>query len=87
MSNSTSNRIKAAVIGTGYLGRFHAQKYAAMDDVELVAVVDVDEDRARAVAAETGAVTRTVRAIVCGPTWEVNNVWKPKRNQSSFTYS
>ena len=56
MPNSTSNRIKAAVIGTGYLGRFHAQKYAAMDDVELVAVVDVDADRARAVAAETGAV-------------------------------
>jgi len=55
MTNSKNNKIKAAVIGTGYLGRFHAQKYAAMDDVELVAVVDVDADRAQAVATETGA--------------------------------
>jgi len=52
-------KIKAAVIGTGYLGRFHAQKYAAMDDVELVAVVDVDRARAEAVAAETGCAAFT----------------------------
>ncbi len=46
--------MKAVVIGTGYLGRFHAQKYAAMEDVDLVGVVDVDEKRASEVAAETG---------------------------------
>jgi len=50
--NNSKKPIRAAVIGTGYLGRFHAQKYAAMDDVELVAVVDTDLDRARAVANE-----------------------------------
>ncbi len=44
-------QVRTAVIGAGYLGRFHAQKYAAMDDVELVAVVDVDRARAEAVAA------------------------------------
>jgi len=59
MSNSNSNKIKAAVIGTGYLGRFHAQKYAAMDDVELVAVVDSDRERAEAVAAESGGTPFT----------------------------
>ena len=53
MKNS-NKKIKAAVVGTGYLGRFHAQKYAAMPDVELVAVVDTNLDRAREVAAETG---------------------------------
>jgi len=53
MTNPTK-KIRTAVIGTGYLGRFHAQKYAAMPDVELVAVVDTDLDRAREVAAETG---------------------------------
>jgi predicted dehydrogenase len=58
MSN-TNKKIKVAVIGTGYLGRFHAQKYAAMDDVELVAVVDVDRARAEAVAAETGCTAFT----------------------------
>src|SRR3984885_4875293 len=39
--------IRAAVIGVGYLGRFHAQKYAQAQACQLVAVVDV-----RAVARE-----------------------------------
>lgn len=46
--------LRAAVIGVGYLGRFHAQKYAALADVELVAVVDNDVQRAAEVAAEVG---------------------------------
>jgi predicted dehydrogenase len=33
-------KIRAAVIGVGYLGRFHAQKYAQAESCELVAVVD-----------------------------------------------
>ena len=33
-------KIRAAVIGVGYLGRFHAQKYAQASDCELVAVAD-----------------------------------------------
>ncbi|HOO37104.1 MAG TPA: Gfo/Idh/MocA family oxidoreductase [Deltaproteobacteria bacterium] len=44
--------LKVAVIGVGYLGRFHAQKYAAMEDVDLVAVVDIDENRAAEIADE-----------------------------------
>ncbi|NPA94520.1 MAG: Gfo/Idh/MocA family oxidoreductase [Thermodesulfobacteria bacterium] len=47
--------MKVAVIGAGYLGRFHALKYAAMEDVDLVAVVDVDRERAEAVALETAS--------------------------------
>jgi len=39
-------RLRAAVVGVGYLGRFHAEKYAAHPGVELVAVVDVDGARA-----------------------------------------
>lgn len=31
-------KIKAGVIGVGYLGKFHAQKYAGMEGVELVGV-------------------------------------------------
>lgn len=46
--------IRVAVIGTGYLGRFHAQKYAAMPGVELTGVVDIAPERAKAVAQETG---------------------------------
>lgn len=45
-------KIKVGVIGVGYLGKFHAQKYAAMDDVELVGVVDPNPDAAQAVATD-----------------------------------
>jgi predicted dehydrogenase len=48
------SRVRAAVVGVGYLGRFHAEKYAARSDVELIAVVDVDAERARATARELG---------------------------------
>jgi predicted dehydrogenase len=48
-------KLRAAVIGVGYLGRFHAQKYAASEECELVAVVDSQPDVAAKVAAEIGA--------------------------------
>jgi len=48
-------KLRAAVVGVGYLGRFHALKYAAHPDADLVAVVDIDADRCRAVATEVGA--------------------------------
>jgi predicted dehydrogenase len=47
-------KIRAAVIGVGYLGRFHAQKYASLGDCELIAVVDADAEVATRVAAEVG---------------------------------
>ncbi|MBV6423530.1 MAG: scyllo-inositol 2-dehydrogenase (NAD(+)) [Steroidobacteraceae bacterium] len=47
--------LRTAVIGTGYLGRFHAQKYAAAHGSRLVAVVDANESARTRVAAETGA--------------------------------
>jgi predicted dehydrogenase len=46
------SKIRAAVIGVGYLGRFHAQKYAQLDACELVAVVDGRPEVRDAVAAE-----------------------------------
>src|SRR3954469_6062702 len=49
------NTIRAAVIGVGYLGRFHAQKYAQLSGCELVAVVDGREEVRNAVAAEVGS--------------------------------
>jgi len=39
--------LKTAVIGVGYLGRFHAQKYAGFTDSELIGVVDVDSQQAQ----------------------------------------
>jgi predicted dehydrogenase len=46
--------VKVGVIGVGYLGRFHAQKYAAMENLELVGVADADPARAQQIAAEVG---------------------------------
>lgn len=48
------SQLRAAVIGVGYLGRFHAQKYAALPGVDLIGVVDVDQAAAENVAAEVG---------------------------------
>lgn len=50
-----SRKIRTAVIGVGYLGAFHAEKYAALPNAELVAVVDVDRERAESVANRLGA--------------------------------
>ena len=46
--------LKVAVIGVGYLGRFHAAKYAAIEGVELVGVADTRRTQAEAVAREVG---------------------------------
>jgi len=48
-------KIRAAVIGVGYLGRFHAQKYALLEDCRLVGVVDSDPEAAARVASEVQA--------------------------------
>jgi predicted dehydrogenase len=45
-------KLRAAVIGVGYLGRFHAQKYQSNPYVDLVGVVDTDAKSAAKVAAE-----------------------------------
>jgi predicted dehydrogenase len=46
------SKLRTAVVGVGYLGRFHAQKHRAIDTIELVAVCDRDAERGRTVAAE-----------------------------------
>jgi len=47
-------QVRTAVIGVGYLGRFHAQKYATLPGSELVAVVDAQAEVRERVAAEVG---------------------------------
>lgn len=44
-------KLRAAVIGVGYLGNFHAQKYAQHAAVDLHVVVDSDAARAAEIAA------------------------------------
>lgn len=47
-------KIRVGVIGVGYLGKFHAEKYARMDNVDLVGVADLNEEEARQVAERVG---------------------------------
>ena len=52
----TDPPFRAAVVGVGHLGRHHARILGAAADVDLAAVVDIDLERARAVAADVGTV-------------------------------
>lgn len=61
-----SARLRLGVIGVGYLGRFHAQIYSRLPEVELVGVVDTDEQRAAAVAAEAGCAAFSDQAALLG---------------------
>ncbi len=43
-------KIKIGVIGVGYFGKYHAEKYARLPQVELVGIMDVDQPKAKSVA-------------------------------------
>lgn len=47
-------KLRAAVVGVGYLGRFHAQKYKNNTAVDLIGVCDGFAEQAQKVAAELG---------------------------------
>ena len=46
--------MRTAVIGVGYLGRFHAQKYASLKNSELVGIADPAAAARDTVSAELG---------------------------------
>jgi len=52
-------KIRTAVIGVGYMGRFHAEKLAASANAELVAVADANAGRAQEIAAALGCAHET----------------------------
>jgi len=49
--------LRAGVIGVGYLGRFHAQKWAAVPNARLVGVVDPAPTHRERAALEFGVPT------------------------------
>ena len=46
------SKIKCGVIGVGYLGRFHAQKYQLLDNATLVGICDVNPETVERVSTE-----------------------------------
>jgi predicted dehydrogenase len=45
-----NKKLRVGVVGAGYLGKFHAEKYARMDNVDLVGIVDKNKSLAEDVA-------------------------------------
>ena len=61
--------MKLAIVGAGYMGRLHAEKFAARRDVRIVSVNDIDPQRARALASLVrGAGETPEAAVVAVPT-------------------
>jgi UDP-N-acetylglucosamine 3-dehydrogenase len=52
-------KLGTAVIGTGFWGKNHARVYGELDSTELVAVCDVNRERAKAVADQFGVKAYT----------------------------
>ncbi len=50
-----AERVRLALVGAGHMGEYHAQAIAERDDADLVAVCDIDRERAVAVAETHGA--------------------------------
>jgi len=46
------NKLRVGVIGVGYLGQFHAEKYAGLPNSTLVGVVDHDQARSEQIASK-----------------------------------
>ena len=59
-------KLRVGVIGVGYLGQFHAEKYARMNDVELVGVVDIDKNRAETVAEKLNTTSYIDHKVLFG---------------------
>ena len=59
-------RTRVAVIGVGALGKHHARILAALPDVELIAIVDINESRAREIGGLVNALPFTNASDVLG---------------------
>ena len=67
--------LNIVVVGAGHLGKFHAQKIAAMEGAALAGVIDTDQGKAHALASQYGVevfdnlpATRADAAIVSATT-------------------
>lgn len=52
---ASRRRLRVAVVGIGYLGKYHVEKYAANPGVEIIGLADTDVARAKEWAERVGA--------------------------------
>ncbi len=57
--NRSGKKLRVGVVGTGYLGKFHAEKYARMDEVDLVGIADINQSQAEKIAKKYSAKAYT----------------------------
>ena len=51
--------VTSGVVGVGYLGKFHAEKYASSSKARLIGIVDIDESRVNEIGAALAAPAYT----------------------------
>jgi len=52
--NTPAGKLKVGVVGVGYFGKFHVEKYASNPLVDLVGVVDLDSEKGGDIAERNG---------------------------------
>ncbi len=69
--------MRTAVVGVGYLGRFHAQKYSSLPNSRLVGIADPSPAAREAVAAELGVPAHAHYRALQGAVEALTNVKPP----------
>lgn len=53
-AKKATQKLRVGVVGIGYLGKFHAEKYASIREAQIVGLVDILPERAKALADKLG---------------------------------
>ena len=52
--NTTDRKIKVGIIGVGYLGKYHLEKYLGIQGVDVVGICDTNRETGKRIAEENG---------------------------------
>jgi predicted dehydrogenase len=52
--NDTNKKIRIGVVGVGYLGKYHLEKYLGIEGVEVVGICDTNEQTGKKIGADNG---------------------------------